>query len=265
MTHQHAWEPHPINPKKVICACGAEQYRSKLSEGQLRELVKLERPVLATHPVDLIMFVARSFYSPESFVEEARRIGACKRVPMVPRGVTKDVTRVFLAHEDAIHGQNPDVDVWSQAGIFAWFTVRGISYVVGPEVDIEEALKERGVEEYQYVEGGFGSGDERGCGSIDVGGTYLLSEEDMEKCRDLAKSGKLEGRIEVIEPPIPVTLKRFRGFKAVSGDAILADEPEDTWYDAAYEANQLNKVAIAKYKRKLAKWEKETKEAEVDE
>ena len=48
----------------------------------------------------------------------------------------------------------------------------------------------------------------------------------------------------------------------MSGDFILAGEPEESWYATAYEANQLNKVAIAKYKRKLEKWEKETKEAE---
>ncbi len=260
--HKHVWEPHPVNPNKVICECGTEQYRSKLSEAQLRELMKLERPVLATHPVDLIMHVGRGFYTPEGFIEEARRMGACKRVPMVPRGVIKDVTRVFLAHENAIHGQNPDGDVWSQTGIFAWFTVRGISYVVDAGVDIKEALKERGVTEWQLYEDDFGSANERGCGNLEVGGTYLLSEEDIEKCRDLAHSSKLEGRIEVIEPPIPTGLKRFRGFRAVSGDFILAGEPEESWYATAYEANQLNKVAIAKYKRKLEKWEKETKEAE---
>ena len=263
MSHKHQWRPHPDNPAKVACACGTEQYRSKLSEAQLRELMKLERPVLATHPVDLIMHVGRGFYTPEGFIDEARRMGACKRVPMVPRGVIKGVTRVFLTHEygtgEATEGGDPIL----QSMIFAWFTVRGISYVVDAGVDVEESLKERGVTEWQLYEDDFGSADERGCGSLTIGGTYLLSEEDMEKCRDLAHSGTLEGRIEVIEPPIPTGLKRFRGFKAVSGDAILAGEPESAWYAAAYEANQLNKVAIAKYKRKLAKWEKDLKEAEA--
>jgi len=261
MTHNHAWKPHPDNPKKVACECGAEQYRSKLSEAQLRELMKLERPVLVTHPVDILMFVGRGFYSPESFIDEAQRMGVCKRVPMVPRGVVKGVTRVFLAYEYGVLDLS-NVELVTRSMIFAWFTVRGISYIVGPEVDIEKALEERGVDQYEYAEGGFGFADERGCGSIDVGGTYLLSEEGMEKCRDLAKSGKLEGHIEVIEPLVSTGLKRFRGFKAVSGEAILAGEPEDTWYAAAYKANQLNKVAIAKHKRELAKWEKNVKEAE---
>lgn len=261
-THKHQWRPHPDNPKKVACECGAEQYRSKLSEGQLKELMRYERPVLVVRAVDLLMFVGKSFYTPESFIAEARRMGVCKRVPMMPRGVIKGVTRVFLAAEYVTSDEDEEGDITArlESRAFAWFTVRGVSHIVGPEVDVEEALKERGIEEYQYVAGGFGSAEERGCGNLEVGGTYLLSEEDMAKCRDLAKSTKLEGRIEVIEPPIPTGLKRFRGYKAVSGNNILNGLPEDAWYGAAYEANQLNKTAIAKYKRMLAKWEKATQE-----
>ena len=260
--HKHQWRPSPDNPNKVACECGAEQYRSKLSDTQIAELTKYERPALMVKAVDILMFAGRGFYTPESFIDEARRMGACKRVPMLPRGVIKGVTRVFLAHEYDTGETDDDDKAIRQSKIFAWFTVRGISRVVGPEVNVEEALKERGVEEYQYVAGSFGTADERGCGNLAIGGTYLLSEEDMAKCWDLAKSSKLEGRIEVIEPPIPTGLKRFRGYKAVDGDLILNGDPEHTWYEAAYEANQLNKTAIAKYKRMLAKWEKVVEEAE---
>jgi len=260
--HKHQWRLSPDNPNKVACECGAEQYRSKLSETQITELTKYERPALMVKAVDILMFAGRGFYTPESFIDEARRMGACKRVPMLPRGVIKGVTRVFLAHEYDTGKIDDEDKVIHQSKVFAWFTVHGISYVVEPDVNLDEALKGRGVTKWQLYGDDFGSADERGCGNLQVGGTYLLSEDDMEKCRDLAHSGTLKGHIEVIEPPIPTGLKRFRGYKAVSGDNILNGEPEHTWYEAAYEDNQLNKTAIAKYKRKLAKWEKEKKEAE---
>jgi len=249
---KHDWKQHPTNPKKVVCgACGAEQYKSKLTPKQLEALRASERPELKVKPVDLLMFVGRSFYSPESFIDEARRLGVCKRVPTLPRGVVKGVTRVFLAHEDAL----PD-----KSGVFAYFVVRGMSFIVPPGLNIPEALRERGVTEYEYVGGGFGFSDERGCGSLAIGGTYLLSEEGMEKCRDLAKSATLEGRIEVIDPPVPTGLRRFRGYKHVIGDYILERRPEAEWYGEAHQIYLENKRAMRKYKRELRKW-KEMQEA----
>lgn len=260
---KHDWKPHPDNPKKVICgACGFEQYKSKLSDKQLQELAKLERPTLTVEPTDLLMFVGKSYYSPASFIAEARQMGACKRVPMLPRGVVKGVSKVFLAHEYDIGETGDDGKTVYQSKVFAWYTVRGIIYVVSASVNIPEALKERGVTEWKYVEGGFSFSNERGCGSLATGGTYLLSEEDMDKVKDLAESTTMQGQIELIEPPIPIDLKRFRGYKAVVGDNILNRLSEETWYEDAWEANQRNKKAVAKFTRKLKNWKKERADAE---
>jgi len=185
---------------------------------------------------------------------------------MLPRGVVKDVTKVFLAAEYVTADEDEEGNITArlESRIFAWFTVRGVVYVVSASVNIPEALKERGVTEWQYAEGGFGFDDERGCGSLGVGGTYLLSEEDMEKVKDLGESTTMQGQIELIEPPIPTDLKRFRGYKAVVGDNILKRLPEETWYEEAWEANQRNKKAVARFTRRLEKWKKEQEQEKVD-
>jgi len=57
-----------------------------------------------------------------------------------------------------------------------------------------------------------------------------ISEEDLEKCKDLAESGLAEGRIVVLDQPIPYKGKRFRGYLYVYGDKILTGEPSNTWF-----------------------------------
>lgn len=250
---KHIWKK--ISEKKVKCSkCGKEQWISKLT---LKQRKTLEAPPeLEVEAVDLLMWVGRSYYSVDSFINESRRMGVCKRVPMLPRGTVKGKSRVFLAHPDAIKR----IGGKTFPGVFAYFTVQGISYVVKPGVDIPEALKERGVEKWEYVEGGFGFSDERGCGSLAIGGTYLLSEEDMEKCRDLANSTTLSGRFNIIDPAVYLSIGRFRGYKHVIGDNILARKPEGTWYEEAHEAYLRNKRAMSRWKRAKRKLrEKEQK------
>jgi len=208
---------------------------------------------------DFLVWVGGASYSRKSFIDEAKHMGACRRVPFVPVGVVRGDSRVFLVSDmtdedrrryktelkrrDAIRyeqwqeqikeGLSPE-DVTTHARgpmprgtplIFAWFTVRSITYVVGPGVDIPKRLKELGVSEYEYIEGEFGFDDERECGSLVIGGTYLLSEENMEKCKNLASSSAFEGRIELLRPSYPYAGKRFRGIKAFSrklGDRLVS-------------------------------------------
>ena len=83
---------------------------------------------------------------------------------------------------------------------------------------------ERGIDVLEYQEGDFGFNDERGCGSLQIGGTYFLSEEDMEKIKDLAESSGLDGQIEVFRAALPYTGVRFRGVRSLlqeRGDSIL--------------------------------------------
>jgi hypothetical protein len=227
-------------------------------------------------PMDYIMWVGGGAYSRDSFEEEAKQMGACRRIRFIPNNLVVGKSRIFLVsdmsredkkeyeeevkrrdrnryhmwiekvREDAVeHNLIEDgveisykeakelhmelrekFDVWSRVSItkplprgepvvFAFFIVRGISYIVGPGVDLDEELKKRGVTEYEYHEGEFGFNDERGCGSLKIGGTYLLSEEDMEKVKDLAESGKTEGSIVILDKEIPYKGKRSRAMKAI--------------------------------------------------
>lgn len=256
--HTHDWNLKEEGKSKVVCDCGRETYVSKLTPKQRANLKKEEPPKYEPKPADFLQWVGGSYYTINSFIAEAKKMGVCKRVPMLPRGVVVGKSRVFLAHDQNALEQK--VKIRGSGRIFAYFIVRGISYVVKQGTNIPEALKERGITEFEYVEGGFGSQDERGCGSLNIGGTYLLGEEDMKKCADLAKSGTVEGRIHVLNPPIEVGLKRFRGFKCIDGDSLLAGEPEGVWLEGGNETYVSNKKRLRKWKSQVRK----RKEAQKD-
>ncbi len=115
--------------------------------------------------------------------------------------------------------------------IFGYFTVRGVVHVVthlsDPELRAE--LTSRGITEYEYVVGAFGFNDERLCGSLRVGATYVLSEEDMEKIAGLADSQTVEGQLILLRDPMPYEGVRFRGVKKFSrsqGDRLIETKEE---------------------------------------
>ena len=87
----------------------------------------------------------------------------------------------------------------------------------------------------------------------------MLSEEDMKKCGDLAKSGRLEGRIHLLNLAIEIGLKRFRGFKCIDGDSLLAGEPEETWLEKGNETYVNNKKRLRKWKSQVRKLEEAQK------
>ena len=100
--------------------------------------------------------------------------------------------------------------------VFAYFVVRGIMAIVDPGGKVSKRLRKLGVEEYVYTEGDFGFNDERECGSLEVGGRYLLSEESMEQVANLASSGSMMGCIEPIAIPARYADSRFRGVKGIN-------------------------------------------------
>jgi hypothetical protein len=200
---------------------------------------------------DFLVWVGGRSYSRESFIKEAKKMGVCRRVPFVPTGVVKGISRVFLISDMSDEDRKKyndelskrDKDRYQQqklktgqtthvtgdmprgrSMIFAYFIIRSIIYVVGPGVDVDKELMERGIDVLEYQEGDFGFNDERGCGSLQIGGTYFLSEEDMEKIKDLAESSGLDGQIEVFKVALPYTGVRFRGVRSLlqeRGDSIL--------------------------------------------
>lgn len=157
---------------------------------------------------DIAIWVGRSFYTREAFLNEASQLGAMRRVPRIP-DVEVGKSRCFLIHEE--EKGKPEV--------FAYFTIKSIGYVVKKGVNVPEELEKRGVKPISVNSGA--TLPIRGCGQIVIGAIYVLSEEDFEKVKDLADSSNLSGSIMVLKPPVPWRGNHFRGFKYIDGDELL--------------------------------------------
>jgi hypothetical protein len=160
--------------------------------------------------LDILIWVGKSYYkAKEDFIREASMIGVMRRVPKVPN-VEVGKSRCFLIYE-AEKGK-PE--------IFGYFTIGSIGYVVNRGESVPEELEKRGVKPINIYSDPL---PRRGCGQIIVGGIYVLSEEDFEKCRDLADSSNLSGNLTILDPPIPWWGQHFRGFRYIDGEALLQD------------------------------------------
>lgn len=62
-----------------------------------------EKDILCLNPPDRagLMWVGSKFYTPHSFINEAREMGASKRIPAIPKGFVVGETWVVLAHRQA--------------------------------------------------------------------------------------------------------------------------------------------------------------------
>lgn len=188
------------------------------------------------------MWVGGLFYSRESYTKEALKMGASKKIAYVPHGLEIGKTKIYLisdmteverkeykselkrrgkvARDRAAQDNSKPTRTGfgplprGKPYIFAYFVVNSVSYIVSPGMDMPEELKKRKVKSYTLVEGEFGTNDERECGSLKLGGTYLLSEEDMTKVKDLASSANVgSSNVHVLENPIPYSGKRFTGMQ----------------------------------------------------
>jgi len=56
-----------------------------------------------------IMGVGAKYYTPESFIEEALRMGISKRIPFIPKGLKLGKTIIYLAHPKAVEVKEPAV------------------------------------------------------------------------------------------------------------------------------------------------------------
>lgn len=161
--------------------------------------------------MDIVIWVGKSYYKTrEDFIQEAASIGVMRRIPRVPN-VELGKSKCFLIYED--EKDKPEV--------FGYFTIRSIGCAVREGVKLSKELEKRGVKPI-YV-GGPTSLPYRGCGAIVLGGFYVLSEEDFEKCKDLMDTDKteVEGSLMLLKPPKPWKGKHFRGFTYVKGEEIL--------------------------------------------
>lgn len=150
--------------------------------------------------VDILMWVGAQHYPTiQSYVDEANRLGVCKRVSRAPQGVK----RLFLAHDEGFEGEGV---------IFGYVEVEGLEIVVEDGVIPPKGYTAAPMSQVQQEAA-------RGCGfRQDAGATYLV-----------ARTGPLvliEPGVdfEAISPSVDKTRQRFRSWKRVDGDAILACE-----------------------------------------
>jgi len=204
-------------------------------------------------PLDLLMFVGGSHYTVESYVEEAHRMGACKRFGgHLPSDIDIGVSKIFLCH-DISEEQVGKLKIDSTKSheysqVFAYFTINGI-LVVG---DAELIAEKEGINLQRIDEQEISMFDERGCGFLKIGGSYFVSEEDMKKLA--AHADGVSGSINVLEEPIIIHYSRFRGYKYVIGRDLLDGDFESAIsVDAIRSNNASVRRALSKEEPKKSK------------
>lgn len=109
-----------------------------------------------------LMFVGESFYTPESFIEEAQRLGISKRLGSIPRELKVGRTWVLLANKK--HGPE------KKPAVFFAFRPSRVVQIVSPKdlskKGLVESLKKRGITPL------IGLADKNG----DVRETYTIDE-----------------------------------------------------------------------------------------
>lgn len=106
--------------------------------------------VMCRPPVgaSFLMMVGGKFYTVNEFVLEAMEMGACKRIPFIPKELVLGKTVVYLAHKQAIYlGTTGSKDNY-QLGIFCAFVPSAVEMLVWESKATPEYLKsleERGI------------------------------------------------------------------------------------------------------------------------
>lgn len=165
---------------------------------------------------DYLMWVGAIYYpTVDSYIDEANRIGPCKRIGKLPNGLTPGKSRVFLAHDDGINGEG---------FIFGYFIPTEIQCLAASEDDIPEYIFDR----VTWVSEWFDE-EERECGTRHEG-LYLVGFADGDESEDEKPQPKLttfkRPRIlEVFEPG----RKHFRGLLEVDwGDKVIKAKKDQT-------------------------------------
>jgi len=102
------WGPHDDQNWKQepfgLDANGKPDYKGRCKD--------IFRPCFVCDPKDepaYIMGVGAKYYTPESFLDEAHRMGISKRIPFIPKGLTLGQTIIYLAHPKAVEVKQPAV------------------------------------------------------------------------------------------------------------------------------------------------------------
>ena len=102
-----------------------------------------------------LFWVGKGFYTPEKFIEEAKRMGVCKRISHIPKDLKLGEDWVFLAHPEACEKEveNPNSlngkGKEKVPGIFYVFKPQRVEKIVtetqAKDEDEMEKLRKRGI------------------------------------------------------------------------------------------------------------------------
>ena len=178
---------------------------------------------------DILMWVGYQGYPTiESFVQEAKAMGVCKRIGKIPGDIVLGETRVLLAHDEGCFSFDDADHKVNDAVIFGYFYIDRIEAVARREDQLDPDLLSRCVlVPYETII----DESERGCGYRVDGGLYLrsaiLSHEMVGGILKETSGLGVYGDLIVLDEPIDYNKEinvrgdRFRSILRIDGDAIL--------------------------------------------
>jgi len=175
-----------------------------------------------------MLCVGKTYYSTiGKFVREAKDIGCCRRVAAIPKDVEFGKSRVFLAHSEGRKTSRRR----GKMKVFGFYCISTIQCIVKDGVDLDEKLKERGIE--KVYESELIGDPKRGCGYRNCG-IYLasyLKDEDLKKLigDEIIDKVDVKGSIVLFKEPKIYRGKHFRSYRLVDGQKIIDDKPQDEW------------------------------------
>lgn len=160
---------------------------------------------------DVIMWVGSKFYPTiDSYVIEGMNQGCAKRLPKgLPNDIVPGKSRCFLAHDEGIKGQGV---------IFGFFVISGVEVILDDEEKIAKYQQEHAQLNVKPVSWEQVKQEVRRlCGTRVYGGSYLVSENDMDRvwevAEPLADKCDIRGSMVVLLHRIPYPRIRFRGWR----------------------------------------------------
>jgi len=204
---------------------------------------------------DLLMWIGADNYSRESFVEEANKMGVCKRICGYPNNIILGISRVFFISDTVkeIREKRPDevkrrdhlryvmskelrpkktgiypkvTGDWEKGvpTIFGYCVIGGVVYVPVVDRPVPIRYKDRILDIYDYVVGAYGFNNERHAGSLEQGALYIISERSIKDMEKLNKNmNPLSSFYSMVKRP-QYNKPHFRGFRYIShevGDKLI--------------------------------------------
>lgn len=159
---------------------------------------------------DYLMFVGSCWYpTVDVYIEEAKRLGICKRLGHIPHNLVMGESRVFLAHDDGVA---------DEAFVFGYFIPQTVECLLQDEDDLQESLDPDSV----TLVFDWSQEEERECGFRHPG-LYLIS--------DLIEDDSLSGLRVFAEPrrlsAFDGAQHRFRGMLEIDyGEDLFKARPD---------------------------------------